>query len=67
MQIIHFGTEKIRLIKEIRELTGFGLAEAKSFAEGEPHVFKIKDREGELLVEQLRSIVEKYDGVLAVE
>jgi len=39
-----FGAEKIKVIKEVRAITGLGLAEAKSLVEGVPA--KIKEQVG---------------------
>ena len=39
-----FGAEKIKVIKEVRGITGLGLAEAKAMVEGVPAKIKEADR-----------------------
>ena len=36
----NFGSEKVKVIKAVREITGLGLAEAKAAVEGAPHTLK---------------------------
>jgi len=40
VQLIHAGSKKIAVIKEIRELTGLGLAEAKALVDTPPSLIK---------------------------
>ena len=50
-----FGAEKIKVIKEVRAITGLGLAEAKALVEGVPAKIKegISKDEAEALKKQL--------------
>jgi len=50
-----FGAEKIKVIKEVRAITGLGLAEAKAMVEGVPAKVKegISKDEAETLKKQL--------------
>ena len=50
-----FGSEKIKVIKEVRAITGLGLAEAKAKVEGVPAVLKeqVPQEEAEALKKQL--------------
>jgi len=47
-----FGAEKVKVIKEVRTITGLGLAEAKALVEGVPA--KIKEGVGKDEAEELR-------------
>ena len=38
--LTEIGSEKIKVIKVVREITGLGLAEAKAAVEGVPHTLK---------------------------
>ena len=40
MAMTSFGAEKIKVIKEVRAITGLGLAEAKAMVEGVPAKIK---------------------------
>ena len=51
-----FGAEKIKVIKEVRGITGLGLAEAKALVEGVPA--KIKEGVSKDEAEQLKAAVE---------
>lgn len=50
-----FGAEKIKVIKEVRTITGLGLAEAKALVEGVPAKIKeqVSKDEAEALKKQL--------------
>ena len=52
-----FGSEKIKVIKEIRGVTGLGLAEAKALVEGVPAKIKegISKDDAEKLAEELKA------------
>ena len=52
-----FGSEKIKVIKEVRAITGLGLAEAKAKVEGIPAVIKeqVSKDEAEELKKQLEA------------
>ena len=52
-----FGAEKIKVIKEVRGITGLGLAEAKAKVEGVPAVIKeqVSKDEAEALKAQLEA------------
>lgn len=51
----NFGAEKIKVIKEVRAITGLGLAEAKALVEGVPAKIKegVNKEEAETLKKQL--------------
>ena len=53
-----FGDEKIKVIKEIRGITGLGLAEAKAMVEGVPAKIKegISKEDAEALKAQLEAV-----------
>ena len=53
-----FGAEKIKVIKEVRGITGLGLAEAKAKVEGVPAVIKegISKEDAEALKAQLEAV-----------
>ena len=53
-----FGAEKIKVIKEVRGITGLGLAEAKALVEGVPAKIKegVTKEEAEALKEQLTAV-----------
>ena len=53
-----FGAEKIKVIKEIRGITGLGLAEAKALVEGVPAKVKegISKEDAEALKAQLEAV-----------
>ena len=52
-----FGDQKIKVIKEVRAITGLGLAEAKAKVEAVPAVIKeaVSKEEAEKLAEQLKA------------
>ena len=53
-----FGAEKIKVIKEVRGITGLGLAEAKAKVEGIPAVIKegVSKEDAEALKAQLEAV-----------
>ena len=53
-----FGAEKIKVIKEVRGITGLGLAEAKALVEGVPAKIKegFSKEDAEALKEQLTAV-----------
>ena len=53
-----FGAEKIKVIKEVRAITGLGLAEAKGLVEGVPAKIKegVSKEDAEALKEQLTAV-----------
>ena len=58
-----FGSEKIKVIKEVRGITGLGLAEAKAKVEGIPAVIKeqVSKDEAEALKKQLEEVGAKVE------
>ena len=58
-----FGAEKIKVIKEVRAITGLGLAEAKALVEGVPAKIKegINKEEAEALKAQIESAGAKVE------
>ena len=53
-----FGAEKVKVIKEVRAITGLGLAEAKALVEGVPAKVKegVNKEEAEALKEKLIAV-----------
>ena len=53
-----FGSEKIKVIKEVRGITGLGLAEAKAMVEGVPAKIKegVSKEDAEALKAQLEAV-----------
>lgn len=53
-----FGAEKIKVIKEVRAITGLGLAEAKGLVESAPVKIKegISKEDAEALAEKLKAV-----------
>lgn len=58
-----FGAEKIKVIKEVRGITGLGLAEAKAKVEGVPAVIKeqVSKEEAEELKAKLEAVGAKVE------
>ena len=58
-----FGAEKIKVIKEVRGITGLGLAEAKAMVEGVPAKIKegISKEDAEALKAQLEAVGAKVE------
>lgn len=53
-----FGAEKIKVIKEVRGITGLGLADAKALVEGIPAKIKegVSKEDGEAMKAQLEAV-----------
>ena len=58
-----FGAEKIKVIKEVRGITGLGLAEAKALVEGVPAKIKegVSKEDAEALKAQLEAVGAKVE------
>ncbi len=58
-----FGSEKIKVIKEVRAITGLGLAEAKALVEGVPAKIKegVSKEDAEALKTQLVAVGAKVE------
>ena len=58
-----FGSEKIKVIKEVRAITGLGLAEAKAMVEGVPAKIKegVSKEDAEALKAQLEAVGAKVE------
>ena len=58
-----FGTEKIKVIKVVRELTGLGLAEAKAVVEAAPKALKegISKEDAEAIKAKLEEVGAKVE------
>ena len=58
-----FGSEKIKVIKEVRAITGLGLADAKALVEGVPAKIKegISKDDAEALKAQLEAVGAKVE------
>lgn len=58
-----FGAEKIKVIKEVRAITGLGLAEAKAMVEGVPAKIKegVSKDDAEALKAQLEAVGAKVE------
>ena len=56
--MVDFGAEKIKVIKEVRAITGLGLAEAKALVEAVPKAIKegISKEDAEALKAQLEAV-----------
>jgi large subunit ribosomal protein L7/L12 len=57
------GAEKIKVIKEVRAITGLGLKEAKDLVDGAPKVLKegLDEDEAKKLKEQLEAVSAKVE------
>ena len=60
-----FGAEKIKVIKEVRAITGLGLAEAKAMVEGVPA--KIKEGIGKEEAEEIKSKLVAAGAVVEIK
>jgi large subunit ribosomal protein L7/L12 len=60
-----FGAEKIKVIKEIRGITGLGLAEAKALVEGVPA--KIKEQISKDEAEELKAKLEAVGATVELK
>lgn len=58
-----FGAEKIKVIKEVRGITGLGLAEAKAVVEAAPKAIKegVSKEEAEAMKAQLEAVGAKVE------
>jgi large subunit ribosomal protein L7/L12 len=58
VQLDSYGTDKIKVIKVVREITGLGLKEAKDLVEGAPKVVKenVSKQEAEKYKKQLEEV-----------
>ena len=58
-----FGAEKIKVIKEVRNITGLGLAEAKALVEAVPAKLKeaVSKEDGEAIKAQLEAVGAKVE------
>lgn len=52
------ASSKVKIIKEVRAITGLGLKEAKELVEGVPQILKkeVKKEEGEKLIAQMKEL-----------
>ena len=60
-----FGAEKIKVIKEVRGITGLGLAEAKALVEGVPA--KIKEGVSKDEAEEIKGKLEAVGAAVEVK
>jgi len=60
-----FGSEKIKVIKEVRGITGLGLAEAKALVEGIPA--KIKEQASKEEAEELKAKLEAVGATVELK
>jgi large subunit ribosomal protein L7/L12 len=58
VELTEFGSEKIKVIKEVRAITGLGLREAKEAVESAPNVLKegISQEEADEIKEKLEAV-----------
>jgi len=58
VELTEIGSDKIKVIKIVRELTGLGLKEAKDLVDGAPSVVKegVEKPEGEAIQKQLEEV-----------
>ena len=58
VELTEIGSDKIKVIKVVREITGLGLKEAKDLVDGAPSVVKegVEKPEGEALKAQLEEV-----------
>ena len=61
VELTEFGTQKVKVIKAIREVTGLGLREAKEFVEAAPKIIK----EG-VSIEEAEALKAKFEELGAV-
>jgi len=61
--LVNFGSEKIKVIKVVREATGLGLAEAKAIVEAAPKALKegISKEDAEALKAKLEEVGAKVE------
>jgi len=58
VELTEFGSEKIKVIKEVRAITGLGLREAKEAVESAPNVLKegVSQEEADEIKEKLEAV-----------
>ena len=58
VELTEFGSEKIKVIKEVRAITGLGLREAKEAVESAPNVIKegVSQEEADEIKEKLEAV-----------
>ena len=58
VELTEFGSEKIKVIKEVRDITGLGLREAKEAVESAPNVLKegVSQEEADEIKEKLEAV-----------
>lgn len=61
----NFGAEKIKVIKVVREITGLGLAEAKTLVEGAPKPIKEACSKDE--AESIKKKIEEVGGKVVIK
>ena len=61
--LTEIGSEKIKVIKVVREITGLGLAEAKAAVEGVPHTLKegLSKDDAEAMKKQIEEVGGKVE------
>ena len=61
--LVEFGAQKIKVIKEVRAITGLGLKEAKDLVEGAPKPIKegISKEEAEKIKDQIEKVGAKVE------
>jgi large subunit ribosomal protein L7/L12 len=56
VELTEFGSQKVKVIKAIREVTGLGLREAKEFVESAPKIIK-----EEVSIEEAEALKAKFE------
>ena len=65
VELTEVGSEKVKVIKVVREITGLGLKEAKDLVDGAPSTVKEKVSKAE--AEQLKSTLEEAGAEVEVK
>ena len=65
VELTSFGTQKIKVIKVVREITGLGLKEAKEAVEGAPKV--IKEAVSKEEAEQIKAKLEEQGATVTIK
>ena len=65
VELTDFGSQKIKVIKVIREVTGLGLKEAKAFVEGAPKI--IKEGVSKEEADALKAKIEEQGAVITLK
>ena len=65
VELTDFGSQKIKVIKVIREVTGMGLKEAKAFVEGAPKI--IREGLSKEEAEALKAKIEEQGAVITLK